>query len=197
MEQSNVGHSIGEFNAASAGGISMWRPQHLKDCLSAVTGDHGSPLLTALTRLVNEILKGNVPEFVRPILFGANLVALRKKDGGLRPIAVGEVFRRIAARCALHEVGRTVTELTCPLQLGCGVSGGIDAGIHAARAALSTTFSDHIMLKVNFANAFNCVRRDHIHESIVNYVPSLSPFFKMCYAEETHLYFGEHVSHII
>ena len=34
---------------------------------------------------------------VRPFFFGASVIALNKKDGGVRPIAVGCTLRRLVA----------------------------------------------------------------------------------------------------
>ena len=46
------------------------------------------------------VLHGDVPAEVRPFFFGAALVALRKKSGGVEPIAVG-VYNSI------HRAGHT------------------------------------------------------------------------------------------
>ena len=42
----------------------------------------GGSLLTSLTKFVTFTLAGKVPEWVRPHLFGASLLAFAKKDGG-------------------------------------------------------------------------------------------------------------------
>ena len=49
--------------------------------------------LRALTILVNVILKGKLPFELRPYFFGANLIPLKKPDGGLRSINVSNTFR--------------------------------------------------------------------------------------------------------
>ena len=54
-------------------------------------------LLRSLTAFTHLVLSGNTPVIDRPFLFGASLVALQKRDGGLRPIAVGCTFCRLAA----------------------------------------------------------------------------------------------------
>ena len=46
---------------------------------------------------------GQVP-FVVALLCGANLFACKKKGGGLHPIAVGEVFRRLTSNCISRAV---------------------------------------------------------------------------------------------
>ena len=48
-----------------------------------------SVFLNCMASFCSIVLEGNVPEAVRPIFFGASLVALQKKSGGVRPIAVG------------------------------------------------------------------------------------------------------------
>ena len=53
----------------------------------------------------NEIvLPGNVPVNVCPAFYGAKMFGLSKKDGGIRPIAVGCSLRRIAAKLCMHKV---------------------------------------------------------------------------------------------
>ena len=49
---------------------------------------------------MNHLLSGKAPSCLAPWLCGAPLTALRKKGGGVRPIAVGEVLRRLARRAA-------------------------------------------------------------------------------------------------
>ena len=46
-------------------------------------------ILHALTDVVNHVIRGDIPQYVRPIFFGANLTPLQKKGGGIHPIAVG------------------------------------------------------------------------------------------------------------
>jgi len=73
----------------SAGGPDCLRPQHLKDLLLDAPDDH--PLLLAITDLVNLQLEGLTPSSVPIVLYGATILAISKKTGGVRPIAVGYV----------------------------------------------------------------------------------------------------------
>ena len=84
-------------SSAALDGIS---PQVLKNLTAKLNGQIGIIFLRALTNLVNVILEGKVSFELRPYFFGANLIALKKPDGGLRPIAVGNTFRRLSAKCA-------------------------------------------------------------------------------------------------
>ena len=53
----------------------------------------GPELLTATTALVNSLLSGSCHSMAAELLFGGRLIALSKKSGGIRPIAVGFVLR--------------------------------------------------------------------------------------------------------
>jgi hypothetical protein len=78
------------------------RPQHLKDLLLGVADDY--PLLVGITYLINLPLGGLMPTPARGTLFGATLLAIAKKTGGSRPIAMGYVWRRLAAKVACNYI---------------------------------------------------------------------------------------------
>jgi len=46
------------------------------------------------------VLAGGIPHAVRHAFLGATLHALKKKDGGLRPIAIGLCLRRLVSKIA-------------------------------------------------------------------------------------------------
>jgi len=89
--------AVRSFNPGSSGGVDGLRPQHIRDMLDVSSAES---LLSALTDFVNLILSGGLPLAVRPAFFGGRLHALAKKDGGLRPIAVGMSLRRLVAKVA-------------------------------------------------------------------------------------------------
>ena len=79
--------AILSFPAGSAGGPTGKCPQILIDLTSPSNGDAGTRLPEKLTEFVNLVLSGNLPPCIRPIFFGANLIALGKKGGGIRPVS--------------------------------------------------------------------------------------------------------------
>ena len=92
-----------------------------------------SPLLDQLTDFINLLLSGvPVPPEVRTILFGASVTVLTKKGGGIRPIAVGVTWRRLAAKVCVHQVSERAATLLAPRQVGFGIKGGAEAAAHAA-----------------------------------------------------------------
>ena len=95
VDAATVYRAILSFPAGSAGGSDGLSLQHLKD-LVRVEGSAGA-LTQAIAHFVNLLLQGNVPESIKPLFFGARLSAFAKKDGGIRPIAVGLTLRRLAS----------------------------------------------------------------------------------------------------
>ena len=92
--------AIISFPNGSAAGPDKIVPQIFKDLVSKSNGSAGLIFLKSLTKLINLIGDGKIPEPLRPFFFGAKLIALIKIDGGLRPIAIGNTLRRIASKCA-------------------------------------------------------------------------------------------------
>ena len=69
-------------------------------------------IITALTAFVNLMLAGHCPDDVAPTFFGGRLIALNKKSGGIRPIAIGFILRRLTSKCAnAHVSSRLATFL--------------------------------------------------------------------------------------
>ena len=191
--EEDVKRAIMSFPAGSAGGPDGLRPQHLKDLIGPSANEGGAILLRALTLLVTLILNGKTPSQLQPYFFGASLVALRKKDGGIRPIAVGCTLRRLAAKCASVHAVKVLPGLLAPRQLGVGVSRGVEAAVHAARIFLRDLQSDQVMMKVDFRNAFNSVRRDKMLLAVKEFIPELLPFVHSAYCVSASLMWGSEV----
>ena len=71
---------------------------HVRDALRPASSDF---LLRLLSEVVSLLLRGEVPESVRPYVCGASIVALRKPNGSLRPIAICETIRRLTSKVAV------------------------------------------------------------------------------------------------
>ena len=127
-------------------------PQHLKELVADNTN---SKLLEAVTSLVNLMLAGGMDQEVNEIIYGGRLIALKKKNGGLRPIAIGYTLRRLAAKCANKYATAKLASHFAPIQLGIGTPGGAEAAIHAVRRYAENLPKDYIIVKLDFKNAFN------------------------------------------
>ena len=92
----------------------------------------GADFLSALTDFTNLVLAGRCPETVAPVFFGGRLLALNKKTGGIRPIAIDFTLRRLASKCANSFGTNKLTSYFYPHQLGIGTPGGCEAAVHSA-----------------------------------------------------------------
>jgi len=79
-----------KFKHTSVGGLSDLKPSHLLDMIKANVHVN---VLECLTTIINLFLAGSVPPIARSYLLGARLTAIFKKDGGIRPIACGDLYR--------------------------------------------------------------------------------------------------------
>ena len=185
----SVQASVLSFPSGSAGGVDGLRPQHLKDMLHSPT--MGDTFLSTLTHFINFVLAGGIPDSVAHVFFGATLVALRKKDGGLRPIAIGHVLRRLASKVTCTAIMPTIIDYMLPTQLGCGISLGAEAIVHATRNFLQAAVANEIVVKLDWTNAFNCVNRECILEIVASRLPHIFNYIQSAYRLPSTLRFGE------
>ena len=143
--------ALKSFRPSSVGGVDGLRPGHLKDLVAPQTAEAGRRLLKALANLCSKLLRGQIPQHARDLLFAANLTALRKKDGDIRPIAVGNVFRRLASKIAAKRVTPELLRQLPPVQLGVGVSGVCEAAAHAVRAFVQSSVvpENNVLIKLD------------------------------------------------
>ena len=153
-----VEQCIRSFHRLSGGGPSGLRPIHIKCCLSTEDRDE---VLERCTALVNLLAKGDAPKSLAPFLAGANLTALPKKDNGIRPVAVGEVWRRLTAKCLCNSYKEQSGSFFFPQQIGVGQRLGTGIGLETARQWMNRNRDNptSVFVKTDFSNAFNCVDR--------------------------------------
>ena len=144
-----------------------------KDLTCPSVGEGGLVLLRALTSLISLILRGDTPISIRPHFFGASLVALRKKDGGVCPIAEDCTLRRLAVKYAGLHALKIVPDILAPQELSFGVSRGVEAAVHAARIHLQNLKEDQVIVKVDFTNAFYSIRWDKMLCAVEKYGPTI------------------------
>src|SRR6185436_1108589 len=116
-------------------------------------------LLPALTVFLEDIACGRLDESARIRLISCRLLPARKKDDGVRPIAISEVFLRLASSLSLRLLPPgTLSRLLAPLQLGLGSAAGAEAVIHKVQALLESRPND-VLLSLDFVNGFNSMFR--------------------------------------
>jgi hypothetical protein len=137
------------------------------------------------------LLEGSTSHEVNQIIFGGNLIALDKKDGGVRPIAIGYVLRRLTAKVASRKMLPKATNLFAPRQLGFGTPRGSEAAIHATRHYVQNLSASQLVVKLDFKNAFNSIRRDEILHAVARDFPEIYRFVHSSYSNITKLKYGD------
>lgn len=184
VDEQTVLKAIKNFKKGSAAGPDGIKPQYLKDMLSKKCGEAATRLLKSITALMNLMLAGQLCPEICEYMYGAILIALKKKSGGIRPIAIGNTFRRLCARLSCGMVSNRMSNYFCPKQVGFSVRGGCEAAVHSARKFISSIASPKtVMLKMDMENAFNSMERDVILSSIKENLPELFPFVWQAYSK--------------
>ena len=119
-------------------------------------------------------------------------LALPKPAGGVRPIAVGELLRRLTGKCLMAVVKDQARTFVWPAQVGLAVKGGAGKAVHAVRAwtAGHADSSHQALLKLDFCNAFNCVSTEEVLKQTVVHFPALARWAAWCYRQPSCLQFG-------
>ena len=79
-----------------------------------------------------------------------------------------------------------------PHQTGVGTPKGCEAAVHAVRAYVhDENIKDQVLLKIDFRNAFNTVRRDVVLKLIKEKLPEFYPLIYQCYENGSNLFFGD------
>jgi hypothetical protein len=188
VSEADVLKAIRSFPSGSSGGPDGLRPQHVVDLVGCQ--ESGADLLSAITAFTNMLLDGKCHRDVVPVLFGGTLIALEKKSGGIRPIAIGYTWRRIASKCANSFASSQAKLLFSPRQLGVAISGGCEAAIHATRRFAEAMPSGHAIVKLDFSNAFNSLHRDAMLNAVAAVCPEIYRFCHLTYNSPSVLKFG-------
>ncbi len=174
------------MTAAEAMGLK--RPPLLRSLLAA---DDSGGLKRALKQFVVNCALGNVPAEVLPYLCGACVSPLPRPDGGVRPVAAGEILRRLVAKVLPAKTTPEVAPKLDPLQLGVGVRCGTERIAHNTRRLMERERDnpDFVLFQAVAINCFNLIERSEIIARI-NQVPGLAMSVVCCYGGYTHLWAG-------
>ena len=117
-------------------------------------------------------LCGGLPEEFMRANLGARLLALKKKNGKLRPVACGSVIRRLAAR-ALCEVAKDeICSAVGKHQFAVGRAAGCEV-VHKCITALTETNPEVLVLAYDATNAFNSIPRGQVLSGVRSRAPTL------------------------
>ena len=127
-------------------------------------------------------------------LLAARLVALRKPNGKVRPIACGSVVRRLAARAACDVFRADISRACGPFQYAVGKRAGCEV-VHKCLTALAEGSPQAVVLAFDVQNAYNSVPRGVLLAAVARRAPALLPLAHAWLAQPTtHLYWDEGTS---
>ncbi len=186
FDASDIELAINTFPNGSACGPSGERISFLLDMLN---GPGKGAYLNTLKRFVNLIVSGKLPIELSPYYGGAQLIPLKKKDDGIRPIAVGEIWRRITAKCCIRREKEILIDYLAPHQLGVGIANGAEAIVHSVYTHLQESQDTPGMsaLLIDFSNAFNLIMRQTLFEEKAIHSPESAAFTEWLYASAGNL----------
>jgi hypothetical protein len=101
LTEEHLSATLHKTGKGKTGGRSGWTYEHVRAIVQ-----EGPAAMSSVLRLVNVL--------VTPPLLDGRLFAARKRGGGIRPIAIQEVWLRFAGLCVLEARG---TDVLAPLQL--------------------------------------------------------------------------------
>ena len=194
MFELTVAKAIISFPFGSSGGPRLLVPSCTKDLIAKSNGPIGNEFLQKLTSVLNIVLEGKIPVGLRPFFFGAKLIGLRKKDGGVRPIAVGNTLRRICSKCVSCFATDQRRIDFHGAQFDCGTSRGAEIAAHVFRNLIENKKNpENVILKMDFKNASNSLKRDKMLDIVLRKRRQIYNYTHSAYSETSHLFFGDTV----
>ena len=119
-----------------------------------------------------DFLSGECPEEVLRANLGSRLLALRKPNGKLRPVAIGSVLRRLAARAACAVLKDSMAGAVGPHQYGVGRRAGCEL-VHKCVCALVDEDPTRVVMAFDACNAFGSMPRQRVVQGVADRLPDL------------------------
>lgn len=167
------------FKMDTAPGVSGWTQPLLSVALRRPA------VVKMVSVLVGLVAQGSAPG--QQLLCASRLTPLAKPDGGVRPIAVGELLFRLIAKVLLRHYFKP--DMLLPVQLGVGSRGGTEPIVRAVERALADDLPQRYthLVSLDFANAFNTVDRCELAAALRDYAPALYRSGRWMYGRPTKL----------
>ena len=178
----NAAKKVNGAAGPSGGDSDLWRRILCSKQFKKKPSDLCGALADMAKKLNGKIIE---PNYLRAFIAG-RLIPLDKKPG-VRPIAIGEVSRRIISNATVTLVKPDLVEATAPLQTCAGLSGGIEASIHAMRRIYEDPATEGVLL-IDASNAFNALNREAALHNVQYTCPGLSTFVKNLYSGQADLF---------
>jgi hypothetical protein len=139
--------------------------------------------LQALTNFLERVANAEYPKDFMTFLSSAHLIPLQKgrlPGNSVRPIAMGEVFRKLVSSSIVRSRRLQIDGIMAPLQLGASHRFGLEKIVHLARATYAMK-PDHDIVVLDFKNAFNSVSRTQALQQFRIHFPELFKYVDATY----------------
>lgn len=182
------------FSRGTAAGPSGFSADHFKELLFMANGVPDASLLGATVELANVVLSGKCSNIMAPFFGSARLLALQKSDGGVRPIAIGDFFRRLISKAAMKKVLPVCPSIFGNIQLGVKVPNACEMIVHDLNSFASRgIFHTNVLLKLDWKNAFNEFSRRVMFEEVRKFSPGLSGLVEWIYGSKANLFYFDKI----
>lgn len=128
--------ALKSFPKGTSYGRDGLRAQHLLDAMSGAAAVVADDLPQSITGVVNLWLAGKCPKVLGEFVASAPLTPLLKLGGGIRPIIVGTIWRRLCSKVAAAAVSKDMTSYPGSYQFGVGIPCGGQGIMHAVNKLL-------------------------------------------------------------
>ena len=149
-------------------------------------GPASNRLCTALADSARVLCTANIEPSFMEAFTAARLIPLDKSPG-VRPIAVGEVFRRIIGRAIMKVIESDVRAATAPRQLCVGMPAACEAAVQAMAGVFGLPETEAVLL-IDASNAFNSLNRNAALHNVPALCPALGQVFKNTYGAPCRLF---------
>ena len=147
-------------------------------------------LRSVVAKLAEWLSNGFPPWAACRALMGGRLCGTDEgPGGGVRPICIGKIWRRLLAKCLLSVAGAEAKEACGMDQLCAGLEAGTEGGIHAMQNLwdLHQRDEDWGFLLIDAKNAFNELNRTAMLWAVRHEWPSGARFVFNCYRHSSTL----------
>jgi ubiquitin C-terminal hydrolase len=196
---------LSSFKAGTGAGASYLSADMLKQLMNLPGSTAQEDIITITFALTNagsnKPGSGNsvMPRDARRFFFGARAVALRKNNGKLRPICMGETFRRMASKLVIiRSTQKACNFLTQRNQYGVGVKGGMDQAWFLAKSWMDKldqveegNTPNRRGVKIDLSNAFGNLNRQWLLGVVREHFPEMSIYVNAV-CEDSDTFFAGH-----
>ena len=121
-----------------------------------------------LIAAAEDFARASIPQEIFWAFQKAHVIALAKKDGGVRGIATGTSFRRLVAKSLARQFAKYVESVCAPFQFALSTRAGTDCVGHAVRAMTDAQWHWRIR---------PCVSKRHVVETALRISPPWTSLF--------------------